>query len=1046
MSGTVQNIVIAVTGTGIPVVQRNLEDLGKSAKTAGAGVEALKTALEAVGVGLSVAALAEAIDSYTNLNNRLIAVGTSSNDLSAVYEKLKDVSLQTHSSVETTVNLYARMEMGLKSLGYSQNEVIAFTKTLSEAVKLSGASSQEAKYAIQDLAHGISAGSINGRELNGILREMPSLALIIAQAMGVPVGSLKELAAQGKITSDILIQGFKKMSDSVDAQFANRVVTIKDAITDLRTAFTDWVGKFSQTNGVLLGVASGLEALKNNLDTVMKLVLTAGAAFLVWEVIPGVIGMVAAAVEALTVAMLANPILFFAAALAAAATAFDLFKDEIKLGIDDVTTLGDLWRAFLETLGPLFTSLKTYATESLDAIRKGWGETIGNMTTMDWIVVITKGVDILVAALKTSFELIRTGWAVMTQALPELMVGALNMVLSVMGNTVNGILTMLNHLDPLSGDKPANFDFTVSTDSVDGGFKNTIKTAMTAGADARKAFQEALDGKGSLTAGVEGLVGRAQQLGQERMNSKPKDNSNLDAHGTRTMPVDTKGTDKLAKSLEAIENKWNSVLKAVNEYNKAVSTINQAVGAGMISKQQGEDLKGLIKDEEIDKFLGKYDSARKAASDLKEELRTLREAQTAGIITTSQMNDAMAVAKARLQDQIDPVGKLYTEMDHQFQTAKLGSDQQKVANQVFKDQQDLLSKGVILTQSQTAALTAKIQADNEDLKIQTEKNRLIDQFNGPQKELAIGAQAAKQALDEGKISADQYGQAIRNIDLKALLADEGSLSAGVHAGLIQVMNEGSNVAGEMATAMKGAFDGINSAIAQFATTGKINFKSVADSFISSVTQMVLKWAEFQAMKALGVGDMLGGGAAGGAAGGASSAAGGASLTAAGTVLSTAGASLSAAAAALSAAAAASGAAGGAGGASSALGSLGSIGGAADAGGGSSGFGSLFSSGIAALGFAATGAEFQVGGNGGIDSKLVAFRASPDEVVTVRRPDQLDGHASNGPQTAAAPPPQFKIVNSISPQETLDHMNTSGGEQLILNVIQRNPNAIRQATR
>lgn len=99
-----------------------------------------------------------------------------------------------------------------------------------------------------------------------------------------------------------------------------------------------------------------------------------------------------------------------------------------------------------------------------------------------------------------------------------------------------------------------------------------------------------------------------------------------------------------------------------------------------------------------------------------------------------------------------------------------------------------------------------------------------------------------------------------------------------------------------------------------------------------------------------------------------------------------------------------------------------------------------------LGLAATGAEFRVGGAGGVDSRLVAFRASPDEVVTVRRPDQFDGEGPAGSGRAPAAPPQIKIINSISPEETLRHMAGSQGEQLILNVIQRNPQAVRQATR
>lgn len=85
-----------------------------------------------------------------------------------------------------------------------------------------------------------------------------------------------------------------------------------------------------------------------------------------------------------------------------------------------------------------------------------------------------------------------------------------------------------------------------------------------------------------------------------------------------------------------------------------------------------------------------------------------------------------------------------------------------------------------------------------------------------------------------------------------------------------------------------------------------------------------------------------------------------------------------------------------------------------------------------LGFA-QGGEFTVGGGGGTDSKLVAFRASPGERVTVDRPDQdrRGGGAQN-----------IKVVNVIDPRQALDALKTSAGERVILNTIERNPGAVR----
>jgi tape measure domain-containing protein len=635
MSGSnTQNIVIAVTSTGVPVVQGGLRGIGASAKEASVSVKELNDALAAVGIGLGVKEIADAIDSYTNLNNRLKSVGTSTDDLTAVYDKLRNVALDTHSSLETTVGLYSRLQLGLKTLGYSQNEVINFTRQLSEAVKLSGASTTESKYAIQDLAHGMAAGSVNGRELNGILREMPSLALLMAKALNVPVGSLKELATKGGISADALIKGFQKMDGELGVQFSKRAVTIGDALTNIKTAWTDAVGRFATSEGVLGSVASALDKVAKNMDLILKSLLVVGAGFAVFVGIPAIIGAVTSAVFALTAAMMANPILAIIALFAAAVVAIQEFGDEILLGVDKTTTLKDLWLSFVQQVSGVFSGLKGFFADMVGEFSLRWGSLIRDMTALDWIRGVTRGLDILLAAFKTIIGDITVGWAIMTQALPELFLGAINMVLHTLGSFVNATLTALNHLDPLSGNKPANLDFSIGTEGVDGGVRKTVEAAAKAGRESRKAFQDAVGGSGTFTTALDGLIPGAQAIGAAREAAKAKDKSDLDKKGQRTPPViDTKGTDKLQNQLDAIENKWDHVLQAVNEYNKAVSVINAAEAAGKITKEHGDELLGLIKDEEVDKFLSKYDAARKAASDLKVELRDLQGAQKAGIIT-----------------------------------------------------------------------------------------------------------------------------------------------------------------------------------------------------------------------------------------------------------------------------------------------------------------------------------------------------------------------------------------------------------------------------
>ena len=117
--------------------------------------------------------------------------------------------------------------------------------------------------------------------------------------------------------------------------------------------------------------------------------------------------------------------------------------------------------------------------------------------------------------------------------------------------------------------------------------------------------------------------------------------------------------------------------------------------------------------------------------------------------------------------------------------------------------------------------------------------------------------------------------------------------------------------------------------------------------------------------------------------------------------------------------------------------LGTIGGGAGGAGGAgliAGLGGL-------LGFQ-NGGSFMVGGSGGADSQLVAFRATPNERVNIETPGQQRAREEGAGQSQP-PPVNLNITNVTDPQAVVDAINTDAGTRQILNVIERNPQAIQR---
>lgn len=93
---------------------------------------------------------------------------------------------------------------------------------------------------------------------------------------------------------------------------------------------------------------------------------------------------------------------------------------------------------------------------------------------------------------------------------------------------------------------------------------------------------------------------------------------------------------------------------------------------------------------------------------------------------------------------------------------------------------------------------------------------------------------------------------------------------------------------------------------------------------------------------------------------------------------------------------------------------------------------------------ATGGQFKVGGTGGTDSQMVAFRATPGEQVAVSTPQQVR-HGS-GSQGGDAPAPVVhvtpQIINVRDPKEIPTAIQSNEGSAAIINVIEQNRSAIK----
>ena len=308
-------------------------------KLKGAGVRlgrSLVPSLGAIATGLSAREIIRYADSWTDAGNKIAASGTPLDQQAARLRDLADLAVETRSEFEGTVNTYARLQRSTESLNLSQEELLRLTETINKAFVVGGAASSERAAGILQLSQGIASGLLAGDEFKSVGENAPLIKNAIADAMGVGVGELKKLASEGQITVDVILKALEKLAPQVDRQFALTQLTVGQALTNLETRFTQFVGGLSES-GAMGVLAGGINVLAENLDHLAKAAGIAAAA-LAPAGFAAAGRLAASATGALTEALLANPVGAAAAALSAVVAAMLLYKNSIY-GVRDASSI-----------------------------------------------------------------------------------------------------------------------------------------------------------------------------------------------------------------------------------------------------------------------------------------------------------------------------------------------------------------------------------------------------------------------------------------------------------------------------------------------------------------------------------------------------------------------------------------------------------------------------------------------------------------------------------------------------------------------------------
>lgn len=276
MSTNQINIVIKEDGSR--VVKRNLDDLGTSAEESSNAIETLKGAIEGIVAAEGVRQILEMINSYQELHNQLVGVTQGQANLNAVWDKLADVAAATHSSIADNVQEFSTLTQATHDLGLSQKQVIDFQTQLNEAVKISGVNGKTGADAVNQLAKSLTTGRLEGAAFTRTLQQVPVVGDILSKSLGVTRGQLKDMADQGDLSAQQLVDAFAKAAPQLQKQFQGLTPTIGEAFDELKDQLENTVGAFSTATGAGTGFAGIIQSVTDFIKEITPEVVSFGHA------------------------------------------------------------------------------------------------------------------------------------------------------------------------------------------------------------------------------------------------------------------------------------------------------------------------------------------------------------------------------------------------------------------------------------------------------------------------------------------------------------------------------------------------------------------------------------------------------------------------------------------------------------------------------------------------------------------------------------------------------------------------------------------------
>lgn len=222
----------------------------------------------------AVQRLVAVADEMQNIRSRIGMLPQTVGDVGAAFDEAAKHASAAGVSIEAYTSLYTRVGNAAKDYIKTQEDLLGITDTISKALVVGGASTQEASAVMTQFSQALASGVLQGDEFRSMAEAAPQYLDKLSEAMGIPREQLKKMASDGKLTAKAVIEATRTMEGYFSDKFRAMPMTVGRAVTTIKNDFAAMIDRMNRETQIIPKLAKALlsvfDAIRGGLEKLVK--------------------------------------------------------------------------------------------------------------------------------------------------------------------------------------------------------------------------------------------------------------------------------------------------------------------------------------------------------------------------------------------------------------------------------------------------------------------------------------------------------------------------------------------------------------------------------------------------------------------------------------------------------------------------------------------------------------------------------------------------------------------------------------------------------